>query len=204
MNIIWSDLNTKLLSFLLIGCLILAVLVIAEWWYASYSYQSLLTSIEDIDEVADEIETMPEIQLAENPLESYSAMVNRPLFTEGRKPIEDAEDDTPLQEFTGNVELTLTGLVETPEGITVMLQDSNNKHYRARQGDDAQGWEVVKIETDKVIIKRGSDRKELILRKPKLAQMPVPKRRLPGKRTRRSPKKQSGRQTSRAVNNEQI
>ena len=90
MNITWSDLNIKLLSFLLICCLILAVIVIGEWWYASHSYQNLLTSVDEIDEVADEVETMPEIKLAEQSLESYSAMVNRPLFTEGRKPIEDS------------------------------------------------------------------------------------------------------------------
>ena len=134
MNITWSDLNMKLLSFLLVCCLILAVLVIGEWWYANHSYQNLLTSIGEIDEVADEVETMPEINLAEHSLESYSTMVNRPLFTEGRKPIEDSEDNTPVQEFTGNVELILTGLVQTPGGVTAMLQDNNNKHYRAKQG----------------------------------------------------------------------
>jgi hypothetical protein len=187
MNITWSDLNIKLLSFLLICCLILAVIVIGEWWVASHSYQNLLTSVDEIDEVADEVETMPEIKLAEQSLESYSAMVNRPLFTEGRKPIEDSEESTPLQEFTGNVELILTGLVDMPGGVTAMLRDNNNKHYRAKQGEEAQGWEVARIETDKIIIERGSDRKELMLRKPKLEQVMDPKKRLPGNRTRVPP-----------------
>lgn len=168
MKTIWSGLNVKLLSLLLICCAVLAVIVVGEWVYANYSYQSLLTSIEDIDEAADEIETMPEIKLAEKSQESYSAMVNRPLFTEGRKPVDDADDATPVQEFTGKIELILTGLVETPEGITAMLQDNNKKHYRAKQGEEAQGWEVTKIEADKVIVEQGSNRKELMLRKPKL------------------------------------
>ena len=184
MNITWSDLNTKLLSFLLICSLILAVLVIAEWWYASSSYKSLLSSFDDIGEVADEIETIPEITLGENPLDSYSAMVNRPLFTEGRKPIEDAEEVTPVQQFTGDVELILTGLVDTPEGVTAMLRDNNNKHYRAKEGEEAQGWDIVKIKADKITIERGSDRKELMLRKPKLEQALAPKRKLPKRRAK--------------------
>lgn len=170
MKTIWSGLNVRLLSLLLICCAVLAIIVIGEWWYANYSYQNLLTSIEDIDEVADEMETMPEIKLAEKPQESYSAMVNRPLFTEGRKPIDEADEASPVQEFTGKIELILTGLVETPEGITAMLQDNNKKHYRAKQGEEAQGWEVTKIEADKVIVEQGSNRKELMLRKPKPVQ----------------------------------
>ena len=68
-----------------------------------------------------------------------------------------------------------------------MLRDNNNKHYRAKQGEEAQGWEVARIETDKIIIERGSDRKELMLRKPKLEQVMDPKKRLPGNRTRVPP-----------------
>lgn len=197
MKTIWSGLNIKLLSLLLICCLVFAVIVLGEWLYANYSYQNLLTSIDDIDEVADEIESMPEIKLAEKPQESYSAMVNRPLFTEGRKPADETEEKNTVPEFTGNIELVLTGLVESPEGITAMLQDNNKKHYRAKQGEEAQGWEIIKIETDKVIVKQGNNRKELMLRKPKLAQpslappkMKPPRRTARAPRTRRKPEQQ--------------
>jgi hypothetical protein len=208
MKTIWSGLNIKLLSLLLVCCLVLAAIVLGEWLYANYSYQNLLTSIEDIDEVADEIETMPEIKLAEKPQESYSAMVNRPLFTEGRKPVDETEENNTVQAFTGNIELILTGLVETPEGITAMLQDKkNNKHYRAKQGEEAQGWEVTKIETDKVIVEQGSNRKELILRKPKLVQpsLTPPKMKTP-RRPARKPRtrNRSEQQSMNIENNDQL
>ena len=208
MNAILTGLNVKLLSLLLICCAVLAIIVIGEWWYANYSYQNLLTSIEDIDEEADGIETMPEIKLAEKSQESYSAMVNRPLFTEGRKPIDEADEATSVQEFTGKIELVLTGLVETPEGITAMLQDNNKKHYRAKQGEEAQGWEVTKIEADKVIVEQGSNRKELMLRKPKPVQTSpasptiTPPRRAPPRRPRTG--SQPGQAVMRTKINEQL
>ncbi len=189
MKTIWTGLNIKLISLLLAVCAVLAVIAIAEWVYAEYSYRELLTSIEDIDEVEDEVETLPEIKLAEKPLESYSHMVNRPLFTEGRKPVEET-NDTPTEEFTGNIELELTGVVETPEGVTAMLRDKlKQKNYRARKGDNVEGWDVDDVLDDKVIVRRGANRKELPLRKPRPQQAKPPKLKPP--RRARSPRKRT-------------
>ncbi len=189
MKTIWTALNIKLISLLLAVCAVLAVIAIAEWVYAEYSYRELLTSIEDIDEVEDEVETLPEIKLAEKTLESYSHMVNRPLFTEGRKPVEET-NDTPTEEFTGNIELELTGVVETPEGVTAMLRDKlKQKNYRARKGDNVEGWDVDDVLDDKVIVRRGANRKELPLRKPRPQQAKPPKLKPP--RRARSPRKRT-------------
>jgi len=196
MRTVWSGLNVKLISLLLICCLVLASIVLAEWLYAGYSFQNLLASIENTEEVPSEIETLPEIKLAEKSMESYSAMVSRPLFTEGRKPIED-EEIAPVQNFSGNIELILTGIVEAPEGVTAMLQDNNNKHYRAREGEEAEGWEVLSIEADKVVVANGGNKKELMLRKPR-PELPLkpktkpPRRAMPKRpRTPSSPTQQS-------------
>ncbi len=190
MKTIWTGLNIKLISLLLAVCAVLAVIAIAEWAYAQYSYRELLASVDDIDETEAEVETLPEIKLAEKPLESYSHMVNRPLFTEGRKPIEEA-DDKPTEEFTGNIELELTGIVETPEGTTAMLRDKlKQKNYRARKGDNVEGWDVDDVLDDKVIVRRGVNRKELPLRKPRPQQAEPPKLKPPRRRVR-SPRKRT-------------
>ncbi len=187
MKTIWTGLNIKLISLLLAVCTVLAVIAVAEWAYAEFSYRELLASIDDIDETEDEAETLPEIKLAEKPLESYSHMVNRPLFTEGRKPVEEV-DNKPTEEFTGNIELELTGIVETPEGTTAMLRDKlKQKNYRARKGDNVEGWDVDDVLDEKVIVRRGANRKELPLRKPRPQQAESPKLKPP--RRARSPRK---------------
>lgn len=175
MKTIWTGLNIKLISLLLAICLALAIIAIAEWAYAEYSYRELLVSIEEVDEIDTQVETLPEIKLAEKPLESYSQMVNRPLFTQGRKPVEEI-DNAPVEEFAGNIELELTGIVETPKGVTAMLRDKiMNKNYRGQKGDNVEGWDIADILIDKVIVTKGVNRKELPLRKPRPQQVTNPK-----------------------------
>ena len=174
MTIHQPGINYKLTIFLLIWCVVLAVILIAEWGYSRYSRNKLYSSLENSVVKVDEFERLPELKDTNNSLESYAEMVNRPLFVEGRRPVEDAESVEQLDVFSGKMELILTGIIETPEGVTALVQDKQKNHFRLILHDPIQGWEVEAIEADKIIMKRNKERSELMLRKPRPPGMPEP------------------------------
>ena len=174
MTIHQPGINYKLTIFLIISCVVLAVILIAEWRYSGYSRKKLYSSLENTVVKVDEFERLPELEDTNNSLESYAEMVNRPLFVEGRRPVEDAESVEQLDVFSGKMELILTGIIDTPEGVTALVQDKEKNHFRLILHDPIQGWEVEAIEADKIIMKRDKERSELMLRKPRPPGMPEP------------------------------
>lgn len=174
MTIHQPGINYKLTIFLIIWCVVLAVILIAEWSYSSYSRKKLYSSLDNTVVKVDEFELLPELEDTNNPLESFAEMVNRPLFVEGRRPVEDAVSVVQLEVYSGKMELILTGIIDTPGGVTALVQDKEKNHFRLVLHDPIQGWEVDAIEADKIIMKRNKERSELMLRKPRPPGMPEP------------------------------
>ena len=157
-----------MLTLILMGsCLVIGGLVFFEWQY-SQSYQTKLAS--DLSETKAstvEIEEIPTLNEIIKPIGLYDEVVNRPLFVEGRKPIESVEEDT-LTSFNGKkLGITLKGIVSIPDGMIALLEDKEKKRYRLRMGDEVEGWEIAELQTDKVILKKNGEQKELLLWIPK-------------------------------------
>ena len=101
--------------------------------------------------------------------DSYSAIIERPLFRPDRKPEPAADegsttaaDTEPAAELSS---LDLSAVLITPELASAWVRDpSQPKLRRLRVGDDFQGWSVLDILEDRVLLERQGRRDALILR----------------------------------------
>lgn len=103
------------------------------------------------------------------PLDRYPFFVSRPLFLEGRKPLE-TEDETIASAIASPPpEVELTGILETPEAGQLALLRSldGHHHYRLRPGDSIEGWQLTRIAADHVILEQGTREHVLKLIKPR-------------------------------------
>jgi len=108
-------------------------------------------------------------------IDEYSEMTSRPLFVEGRRPPDTDEASTATTVVQTPLTLKLMGVVVTPKDKTALLVDPKGKYKRARKNAVIDGWKLVEIDADKVILTQGDEQQELKLLKPK------PKTVAPGK-----------------------
>jgi hypothetical protein len=162
--------NSKLLAGLVYFCIACILIIISEWFYASWTEKTILTSLTPTNTKISP-EEMPHIELNEQPEESYVDLVARPLFIKGRKPV-----DEPSPEETQNAlmpvvfDWELNGVYTTTKGLSGLFSRSKTKvvkdNYRKIGiGADLDGWKIVEIYQDKALLKQGAQEKELLLRK---------------------------------------
>lgn len=175
-----SQLNIKLVSFLAASCGILVLMLIGEWFYAHYDQQQLLNQTLPADNQSAQ-ETMPSIDLTQQAEESYENLVTRPLFLEGRKPVvEPTPEQTQANAVAVKFDWLLTGVYTTKQGLSALFSRAQPKmpkdnHRKIKQGEFLDGWRLLAIHKDKVVLSQESGQKELMLHKPKLKQLPQKK-----------------------------
>lgn len=118
------------------------------------------------------LEQIPAFQEILGPLDAYDEIINRPLFIAGRAPIENKGVIETISVNT-NLDVKLTGIVVNPDDMIALFVDKQNKKYRVRPGDVIQGWEIEELLSDRVIMKQGANRVELLLREPGAAKGPA-------------------------------
>jgi type II secretory pathway component PulC len=157
-----------LFTAILVVCnLFVGAVVFIEWQY-NQEFQSVLASHQNEAKPSTiEVEEIPTLNEILKPIGLYDEIVNRPLFIEGRQPIENVEDDDLLSNFSGKLSITLKGVVATPDGMIALFEGKDRKRYRLRMGDEVDGWEVAELQANKVILKRSGKQKELLLWIPK-------------------------------------
>ena len=112
-------------------------------------------------------------------IEQFSEMTQRPLFMEGRRPA--PEEDQPVAEQTPveqkPLNIKLMGIVFTPKDKTALFVDEKGKYRRVRKSALVDGWKLIEVREDRVVMEQGSEQKELplIKPKPKAATPPTPK-----------------------------
>ena len=168
--------NTKLVSVLALVCLVCALIIIGEWFYAVQAQKQTL-ALTSAAETTPSDDEMPEIELTQKSEESYEDLVARPLFIKGRKPV-----DEPNPEEAQNVaearsfDWQLNGVYTTKKGLSALFSRPTSKvpkdtHRKLSTGGDLDGWKLTEIHKDKAILKQGDQQKDLLLRKPKLKEL---------------------------------
>ena len=181
--------NFKLIKLLAVVCGVLIVVIVAEWQFARYSKKQLFTQSAAGVEQDYAPGELPQIELAQQPEDSYVELTNRPLFVEGRRPVMETEEESeqvvvPLEKF----DWELDG-VFIHQDMTIALFSRSKKtpdqdnHLKKTEGETIDGWKLLEIDTDKVVLEQGGKRHELMLRKPKPTQLPPQSK--PPHRTRR-------------------
>ena len=155
----------------------LAVLLGAEWWYGKHFRAEILQQIFTVNKANFEMQAVPEYPFLQKPIDSYSELVERPIFFEGRKPIAKIVDPAaavaeapkaPVKEF----DLLLTGVIDTPKGKKVLFQDPkatahDDKFKKITKGDEINGWKLTTIHPDKVTLQADAESKDVLLMKAK-------------------------------------
>lgn len=95
--------------------------------------------------------------LAAQPLERFSATVNRPLFSASRRapapPPPPAVEAAPPPAPTPPPNVVLVGIVMDGDSArAIMRAGAENKTIRAQIGDDVGGWKVSQIDGRKVVL----------------------------------------------------
>jgi len=170
--------NNKLNLILSIVCVMLILIIGCEWFFAKQAQKKLLNTAVSSGKKASRDE-MPTIELTAQTEESYADMVAKPLFIKGRRPVE--EPPPAEQQATAakpvKFDWALNGVYTLKKELSALFSRTTAKvrkdNYRKiKVGDDLDGWKLSEIQKDKVILKQGSDEKELLLRKPKLKEHP--------------------------------
>lgn len=100
--------------------------------------------------------TLPKPQ--PEPIEALAAALERPLFIASRRP--------PAAPVTAPAALdaTLAGvLTDGPEKVAIVTLAGADQALRLREGDTFQGWSVVRIDTDAVVLERNGRTERLVL-----------------------------------------
>lgn len=99
------------------------------------------------------------------PLTEFSDIVERPLFTRGRRPAPPSADDAgAVANADGSSPFLLSGVIIAGARRVALLQTRNSpKTIRVEEGETIQGWKVVAIRPHVVTISSGSNKDELKL-----------------------------------------
>ncbi len=165
--------NIKLIKFLAALCAGLCFLIVCEWLYAIYAHNQLLSSIQAVDTQKKPAAKLPSIELAKKPESSYMDLVARPLFVQGRKPVnESSATAVPVTTSTDTFNWALSGVYTQKNDLYALFSRTTTKvpkdNYRkVTKDNDIDGWKLIEIDKDKVVVSQGGIQKELPLRKSK-------------------------------------
>lgn len=170
--------NIKLIKLLAAACAVLMLIIVCEWLYAKYVQKHTLELITSVEAPKYQIDEMPRIELSRQPEENYVDLVARPLFIKGRRPVyEPRPEEEQAIAASKTFDWLLNGVYSTKKGLSALFSRSKtpvpkDNHRKITEGNAIDGWTLTEIKKDRVIMTQGNDQKELLLRKPKLKDLP--------------------------------
>jgi len=154
--------NIRLIKTLSFIDLLLITIIIAEFSYAKYADLKLERELREVVVGNIDKEVLPSINLKEHPIESYSDLINRPLFNNTRRIIKEVKRKTIVKPIikTRNFRHELIGIFGNRSEINALFRNKNprnikNKNQRfftVQVGKNIEGWVIKKINTNTVII----------------------------------------------------
>ncbi len=171
--------NRPTLFVLIVLNTLFAGVLAMEWMSTTHIPAATETSAKTINSEADELP--PSFDLTESSEDSYSDLVERPLFIKGRKPVNEPVPESVPVAAVKKVEVfvwDLTGIFTTPKGMTAFFSRTNTKvakdnHRKIQLSEDLDGWKVSEIHTDHVVLTQTGESKTLLLHKIK-PKLPIP------------------------------
>ncbi|MGB5472038.1 MAG: hypothetical protein WBQ78_01005 [Gammaproteobacteria bacterium] len=153
--------GNRLTPFLLLACALMAVLVAAEWYFAT---QTRISDPAESRPGSDNAVPLTRMTYKAPPIGMFDEILERPLFSEGRQPpAEPATSEKPVAKGPP-VRLQLEGVVITPESRIVVVRDlGNNQLLQLAEGMSHQGWTVERVQSAGATFTRGEERLELAL-----------------------------------------
>jgi type II secretory pathway component PulC len=143
---------------------LLLLLLVLEWYWLGTvepQQQSLETSA-TFEEIP-----LPQLDFARQTLENTQDMLKRPLFMQGRRPLENNPEE--VIEPAGDIdEFLLMGVYQVDDKPVALLKDKQQQRYEKKtEGESIAGWEIKQVLADRIVIERQGHEKTVLLRKPK-------------------------------------
>ncbi len=137
--------------------------MIAEFSYARYANLKLKRELQTVVAGNTDLEILPSIKLKEKPIESYSDLVNRPLFNNTRRIIKEVTiPPTVIKQIikTANFKHELIGIFGSQSETNALfrnksprnMKNKNQRFFTVKVGEYIDGWQIKKINTNTVII----------------------------------------------------
>lgn len=170
--------NSKLIKLLLSAVIGLCLIIAGEGLYAVTMKHRLLTSISSAKPQDYKTDELPAIELTKQPEESYVDLVARPLFIKGRRAVDEPRPEAEQAAVKPeNFDWQLSGVYGTPKAESALFSRSKTKvakdnFRKITVGGEIDGWKLTEIDKDRALFKQGDKEKELLLRKPKLKELP--------------------------------
>jgi len=161
--------NSKIVKLLLVLCVLLLIILLIEWEIFESAVNQDIEAPATEEESRNQSQKLTVIKLTKQPLESYSQMVDSPLFIKGRKPVVGVEEETEGQDAGRIEDLYLVGIYSAEERMVALFNKKgiDGKYLKKIKGDDVSGWMLKEIKVDKVILEQGGKMQTLMLRTPK-------------------------------------
>ena len=175
--------GNRLTPALLTACILFGAIVAFEW-YALSRQDEIVTRSDAQPAAAADIQ-LTRITYVAPDFETFSEILERPLFTEGRTPPEQSATELASVSSVKQTLLTLRleGIALTPVARIAVVRDiPSNKLFRLAEGEKHQGWVVESVHATSATFKRGEQIHELML---ELDKRNIRKSSRPGKNTRR-------------------
>ncbi|HYE36183.1 hypothetical protein [Methylocaldum sp.] len=100
-------------------------------------------------------------------IQEYEAIVQRPLFMEGRRPGAEGGETTATTAQDTPLTVKLMGVAFSPSDKTALFVDAKGKYKRLKKNGSIDGWTLVDFGQDRVTLQQGDEQRELMLLKPK-------------------------------------
>jgi len=161
--------NSNIIKLLLVLCVMLLIILFIEWEIAEPGINLDIETSATKEESQNKSQKLTEIKLTKQSVESYSEMVDSPLFIKGRKPVAGFEEETEGQVDSRIEDLYLVGIYSAEERMVALFSTKgrDGKYLKKAKGDDVSGWMLEEIMVDKVILERDGKKQTLMLRTPK-------------------------------------
>lgn len=166
----WSSLQTGSIALLSVTCLAMAGVIYAEI-RAPLTLASPNSAPTAPTRARDQADTAAR-KFALPPLQSFSAVTERPLFSQTRRPSPQGGDDS-LGAWSS---FTLTGIIISANSREALIMHGRPPTLvHLQEGQDVEGWMVTSILPDRVVLRGGGSEHELkLLDKPPAANPSTP------------------------------
>ena len=95
--------------------------------------------------------------LALEPLDKFREVVERPVFHASRRPVPQDADDAPAVAAVELRNLTLIGILISPETKLAIFHDKSAQALRLEAGATVGKWSVAEVRADGVTLRRGGE-----------------------------------------------
>ena len=167
--------NIKFLKLQLAVCALLSLILLAEWVVGISNQRSLQQSLRYAQDEQQTGLELPVIDTAPLAATSYSELVERPLFIEGRRPLPEAPTENNQTVELGQIDdWELIGIYNKGKQPIALFSKKNEAKKYLKVGNDqmVSGWALKEILPDRVTLQQAGQQKMLLLRKPRSEEPP--------------------------------